>query len=212
MGIATVHSFTARPGKDLELQALAEEGRQLLQGFGLMAATLTPIYGSEVNGVATVVNYADNRAHVDAIKKVQDDPGWQAFWARAVGAAAGELDEVSLYTDADPTFAVPTDRQLGALQYTQWSPVHGRLAGLIENIAQAKPHLERLGGAVRVLQCMAGKYPMTLTVSVGFEDLDHYAEYADKFAVDEQFQGYWAGVMADPTAVLVRSGLFQVTA
>jgi hypothetical protein len=212
MGIATVHVFKARPGKDLELMALAEEGRQLLQERGLMAATLTPIFGSEVGGVATVVNYDDNRAHVDAIKKIEADQGWQEFWVRASGSAAGELDEVSLYTDTDPAFAIPSDRQLGALQYTQWSPRQGRLMGLIENIGQARPHLERLGGAVRVLNCMAGKYPMTLTVSVGFEDLDHYAEYADKFAVDEQFQAYWAGVMADPTATLIRSGLFRVTA
>lgn len=212
MAIATVHSFKARPGKDLELMALAEEGRQLLQELGIMAATLTPIYGSEVGGVATVANYADNREHVQAIQKVQGDQRWQDFWARATGSAAGELDEVSFYTDADPAYVIPQDRQLGALQYTQWSPRAGRLMGLVDNIAQAKPHLERLGGAVRVLQCQSGKFPMTLTVSVGFEDLDHYAEYADKFAVDEQFQSYWASVMADPTATLVRSGLFQVTA
>ena len=177
-----------------------------------MAATLTPIYGSDVGGVATVSNYADNRSHVDALQKVQGDQRWQEFWARATASAAGEADEVSMYSDTDPAYVVPQDRQLGALQYTQWSARAGRLMGLIENIAQAKPHIERLGGAVRVLQCMAGKYPMTLTVSVGFEDLDHYAEYADKFAVDEQFQTYWAGVMADPTGTLVRAGLFQVTA
>jgi hypothetical protein len=49
---------------------------------------------------------------------------------------------------------------------------------------------------------------MTMLTTTGFADLDAYGEYADKIGVDAEFQAYWAEVMKDPTADLVRSGLY----
>ena len=210
MALASVHVFRTLPGKLVEHLEATEEAKQRLQSLGLQAFTLQPIAGSDIGGLATVVQYADNRAYTDALQKVQADQGWQEFFARVSSAAIAEPIEVSLFSDTDPTFAPDPNRALGVLQGTQWSPRPGRLMGLMENIAQAKSHIERLGGAVRTMQCMTGRYPMTVNVSVTFEDLDHFGEYGEKLAVDEQFQGYWAGVMADPTAVLVRSGIYQI--
>jgi hypothetical protein len=45
-------------------------------------------------------------------------------------------------------------------------------------------------------------------VTVSFPDLDAYGAYADTTATDEQWQTFWAGAMSDPTAELVRSGVY----
>jgi hypothetical protein len=63
---------------------------------------------------------------------------------------------------------------------------------------------------VRVQQCMTGLHPMTVSFSTTFADLDHFGEYGDKLSADEQWQNFWMGVMADPTATLVRSGIYQI--
>jgi hypothetical protein len=61
------------------------------------------------------------------------------------------------------------------------------------------------------MSSMVGAHPMTVVVSVGYPDLEHLAEATDKLAVDEQWQAFWAGVMADPSADLVRSGIYLTT-
>jgi len=58
------------------------------------------------------------------------------------------------------------------------------------------------------LQSVIGAHPMTVLVSVGIADLDAYGGYAEATATDEQWQAFWAGVLADPTADLIRSGLY----
>ncbi len=210
MGLISVHVFRTLPGKTMQHIAASEEARGLLQGLGLEAATVTPIAGSDVGQIATVVNFADNRSYTDSMQRIQADAGWQAFWARVSSEATAELAEVSLYSDADPTYIAPVDQPAGVLQFTQWRANPGQMGGFLEHVAAAKGHIERLGGSVRVLQCMTGLHPMTAGVSVTFEDLDHFGDYGDKLAADEQFQNYWAGVMTNPTATLVRSGIYAI--
>jgi len=210
MGLVSIHVFRTLPGKQAEHLQRTEEARQLLQELGLQAFTLMPIAGSDVGSLATVVQYSDNREYVRELQRIQADERWQAFYASAMSEPIAELIEVSLFSDADPTYAPATDRPLGVLQSTQWRANPGRLGDFMQNVATAKGHIERLGGTVRTMQCMTGRLPMTTAVSVTFEDLDHFGEYGDKLAADEQWQNYWASVLADPSANLVRSGIFQI--
>jgi hypothetical protein len=59
------------------------------------------------------------------------------------------------------------------------------------------------------MQSLIGLHPLTVLVTTAFSDLDAYGVDADTTAGDEQWQSYWMGVMADPTADLIRSGLFM---
>ena len=58
------------------------------------------------------------------------------------------------------------------------------------------------------MQSLIDLQPLTMLVTTAFDDIDAYGAYADKTASDEQWQTFWAGAMADPTADLIRSGLF----
>ena len=59
------------------------------------------------------------------------------------------------------------------------------------NVMTAIPHIERMGGQVRVMQSLIGLHPLTVLVTTAFGDLDAYGVYADKTASDEQWQSYW---------------------
>ncbi len=61
---------------------------------------------------------------------------------------------------------------------------------------------------MRTTQSLLGAYPMTVLISTSFADLDAYGAYADMTAADAQWQELWGGAMADPTADIVRSGLY----
>ena len=65
------------------------------------------------------------------------------------------------------------------------------------------------GWAARSSDAVADRlHPMTVLVRPRHRP-DAYGAYADKTATDEQWQSYWMGVMADPTADLIRSGLYR---
>lgn len=211
MGVVSVYSFRTLPGGYARHVEAAEEARQRLQGLGVAAFTLTPLAGSFTGEIATVLNHADNASWAADMAKVQADEGWQEFYLRVMAEGFAEQTEASIYVDLDPTFVPAADRPLGAMVATQWRPMPGRAGDLLAHIEQAHPHIERLGGGFRAMNCMQGAEPMTMTVSITFEDLEHLAEYNDKLAVDEQFATYWAGIMANPSAALVRSGTFLIT-
>jgi len=42
-----------------------------------------------------------------------------------------------------------------------------------------------------------------------FVDLDAYGEFADQQGADEQFQNFWMEVSANPSADLIRSGIYM---
>lgn len=212
MGVVSTHAFRTLPGGFSRHLEASEEARRRLQSLGLQAMTMIPINGSFSGQIVTVVNSADHREWAADTARVQSDPGWMQWYAGVADEGFAEEAESSVYVDIDPTFSPDTDRPLGALMATQWRPAPGRAADLIGHIEQAKPHIERLGGAPRILQCMSGAEPMTMLVSITFEDLAHLGEYNDKLAVDEQWQSFWTGVMANPSAALVRAGTFTITA
>jgi hypothetical protein len=68
--------------------------------------------------------------------------------------------------------------------------------------------IEPMGGTIRTMQCLVGRYPMTTLVSTSFADLDAYGSYAGKSASDPEWQTFWADAFSDPTADIVRSGVY----
>ena len=110
--------------------------------------------------------------------------------------------------DLDASFQPAADRPLGALLGFQWRAKDGRLADFLGKVAEAGPLIERMGGTVRTMQCLIGRFPMSVMVSTSFADLDAYGAYADKTASDAEWQAFWADALSDPTADLIRSGLY----
>ena len=114
----------------------------------------------------------------------------------------------SLLQDVDPNYQPNPDRPLAVIMATQWRAYPGRLMDFMGHVMESLAHVERLGGSPRVMQSVIGAHPMTTMVSVSFPDLDSYGAYGDALTGDQAWQDFWAGVMADPTAELIRSGLY----
>ena len=116
--------------------------------------------------------------------------------------------ESSLFNDMDPDFQLDPNRPLGVIMATQWRAKPGRIADFAANVIQSFPMIERMGGIPRAVQCVIGAYPMTTLVTTTFADLDAYGAYTDAIGGDDEWQSFWADAMADPTADMVRSGLY----
>jgi hypothetical protein len=209
MAVAAIYGFRTAPGKLADHLAGAAEGLGHLRRLGLQAINLQAIAGTDVGVIATSVNHASYADYAAGMRKVLGDEQWQEFWMRVNSDTAAVEVESSLFVDIDPTFQPSADRALGVLLGTQWRARPGRLMDFMGNVMTAIPHIERMGGQVRVMQSLIGLHPLTVLVTTAFTDLDDYGAYADKTATDEQWQSYWMGVMADPTADLIRSGLFM---
>jgi hypothetical protein len=189
--------------------AASAEAHGHLTRLGLQAATLQAVAGSDVGVIATIVNYANNAAHAAALQTVGADEAWMEFWIRVGGDGAAIPVESTIFQDLDPGWEPDPDRPFGVIQGIQWRAKPGRLTDFVGHVMEAVPHIERLGGSVRTMQSLVGAHPMTVMVSTTFEDLAAYGAYADAVAGDQAFQDFWAGVMADPTADIVRSGLYR---
>ncbi len=208
MGVISLVSFKTAPGRLEDHLALMVGATARLRGLGLAAITLQPIAGTDIGSLAVAVNYPSNADHVAGLQKVQADAGWQQFYADAVKAKAAEQVESSLFADLDPTFKPDPGRPLGAVLTTQWRAKPGRLEEFLGRVQEAAPIIERLGGTSRTMQSVIGAYPATIMIPNGFTDLDAYGAYADKAAADAEWQALWGGFMADPSADLVRSGIY----
>jgi hypothetical protein len=208
MAVVSLNRFRTEPGRLADHLSASAEALEHLHRLGLQAFNLQAIAGGDVGTITTVVNYADNAEYAAALQRIQGDGKWQEFWARAAAEASAVQVESSLFTDVDASFRPNPDRPLGVILATQWRPVPGRGMDFMGNVMTSFGHIARLGGAARALQSVIGAHPMTVLVSVGFADLDAYGAYADATAGDEQWQAFWAGVLADPTADLIRSGLY----
>jgi hypothetical protein len=145
---------------------------------------------------------------VKGLQAILGDEAWQDFWGRAASGGSATQVESSLFSDVDPSFQPAADRPLGVVLATQWRAKPGRLVDFMANVATSIPHIERMGGTPRQMQCLIGAHPMTALITTTFADLDAYGEYSDTLATDDQWQGFWAGAMADPTADLLRTGLY----
>jgi hypothetical protein len=208
MGVVSVNGFRTEPGRLDDHLAAAAEALGHLRRLGLQAITLQPVAGGDIGTIASVVNYASNADHAASLQKVGADQQWQDFWSKASSGGSAVQAESSIYADVDASFQPSQDRPLGVVMATQWSPRPGRLADFMGNVMTSVPHIERMGGLARTMQCLVGAHPMTVLVTVSFPDLDAYGAYADTTATDEQWQTFWAGAMSDPTAELVRSGVY----
>jgi hypothetical protein len=188
--------------------ALSVEALGHLRRMGLAAILLRSVAGADVGSIGTSINYASQTDYASAMQKVGADQEWQAFWSRASGSGVATQIESSIFVDADPAFVPAADRPLGVLAAFQWRVKDGKGAAFMENVAEATPMMEGHGAATRTMQCQIGLFPMTVLTVSTFADLDAYGAYADALAADPNWQAFWAGVMAAPTADLIRSGLY----
>jgi hypothetical protein len=187
--------------------ALHMEAAERLQGMGMAAAPLQVLAGGDIGTLAMSVNYANNAEWVSGVKKMQADESWQEFYRNAMGTGAATQAESSLFTDVDPNFQA-ANRTLGVVLAVQWRALPGRLADFMGKVAESFPHIERMGGRPRALQSVIGAHPMTTLVSTAFDDLDAYGAYVDATATDAEWQAFWAGALSDPTAEIIRSGVY----
>lgn len=208
MGVVTLNGFRTEPGRLSDHLAATMEAHGHLTRLGLRAAVLQAIAGGDAGVVATIVNHESNAAHAAAVAKVQADPEWAEFWVKAGDGGSATQVESTILADVDPNYQPSPDRPFGVVVALQWRAKPGRTMDFMGNVIEALPHIERLGGSPRVMQSLVGSHPMTTMVSTAFTDLDAYGAYSDAVAHDTAFQEFWAGVMTDPTADVVRSGLY----
>lgn len=208
MALATVSSFRTEPGKLDEHLALSAEAVGHLRRMGMAAIALQCIAGADVGSLGMSINYAGHADYASALQRVAADGEWQAFWSRAAGAAAATQVESSIFVDADPSFVPAADRPLGVLAAFQWRAKDGKAMAFMEKVGEATPMMQGHGATVRTMQCQMGRYPMTVLTVSTFADLDAYGAYSDAISADADWQAFWAGAMAQPTADLIRSGLY----
>lgn len=208
MAVVSLSGFRTEPGRTADHMAASMEALGHLRRLGLEAILLQPIAGGDIGTLALVVNYADNAAYAAALQQIAADEQWQEFLARAMAGASAVQVESSLMNDLDANFQPSADRPLGVLLATQWRAKDGRLADFMGKVAESVPHIERMGGAARTMQSIVGRYPMTTMISTAFADLDAYGAYSDQTASDAEWQAFWAGALNDPTADLIRTGVW----
>jgi len=208
MSVITLSRFRSEPGHAAQHLELHLEALNRLRGLGMQAMAMQPIAGSDVGTLIMSVNHDSYADYATGLQKMQSDAGWGEFYTRAMGTGAATQVENSIFNDVDPSFRADPGRPLGVVLGLQWRAKPGRMEDFIGNVMASIPHTERLGGRGRQLMSMVGAHPMTMLTTTGFADLDAYGEYADKIGVDAEFQAYWAEVMKDPSADLVRSGLY----
>jgi len=176
--------------------------------MGLQSVALQPIAGTDIGQIIVATLHADNATHMASLQTMQSDAEWQDFFSRVTLDPVAELVESSILSDPDPTYQPNADRPLGVVQTTQWRSFPGRAMEFAAHVETGAGHIARLGGHPRVLQTTIGLHPLSTLISVSFADLDAYGEYADKSAADEQFAGFMTEIIANPTADLIRSGLY----
>lgn len=207
MAVVSLVSFRSEPGRAEEHLALHMEATERLHALGVAAVPVQAMAGGDIGTLAMTVNYADNADWVATAKKLQTDAGWQEFYGRAMGSGAATQVESSLFTDVDPNFQAG-DRQLGVILAVQWRAKPGRLVDFMAKVTESFAHIGRMGGRPRAMQSVIGAHPMTTLVSTAFDDLDAYGAYADTIATDQAWQEFWMGALADPTADMIRSGIY----
>lgn len=208
MGVVALtryESVAGHAGKHLEIHM---EALERLRGMGMRAVAMQPLAGADVGSLAMTINYADYADYATSMQKIQGDSGWQEFFAAASASGAARQVESSLMNDLDPAFQPVGDRPMGVILATQWRAIHGKMEAFVNKVLESMPITERMGGLARPLQSIVGAHPMSMMVATTFADLDAYGAYSDAANSDAEWQGFWAGAMSDPTADLIRSGLY----
>ncbi len=187
--------------------ALHMEATERLHAMGIAAAPMLALAGGDIGTLTMSVNHADNAEWVANTKKLQGDTGWQEFYQGAMNSGAATQTESSLFSDIDPNFEA-ANRKLGVVLATQWRARPGRLMDFMAKVTESFGHVERMGGRPRAMQSVIGAHPMTTLVTTAFDDLDAYGAYADTIATDAAWQEFWMGALSDPTADMIRSGIY----
>ena len=208
MGVISLNGFKTEPGRLADHLAASIEALGLLRGLGAQAVVLQAVAGGDIGTIATSINYDDSAEYATSMQKIQGDAKWQEFWARAMAGASATQVESSLFTDVDPSFQPDPERPMGAVMATQWRAKPGRMADFVGKVMASHEHVRRMGGTPRALQSVNGAHPLPMLGAVTCEALDGWGAYADKTASDAGWQEFWAGAMADPTADMIRSGLY----
>jgi len=208
MGVISLTRYESQPGhagKHLEIHL---EALERLRGMGLQAVALQPLAGGDVGSLGMSINFASYADYATSMQKIQGDSGWQEFFAAASASGAAQQVESSLMNDLDPAFQPAGDRPLGVVLATQWRAIHGKMEAFVGKVLESMPISERMGGRSRPMQSIVGAYPMSMMVATTFADMDAYGAYSDAANSDAEWQAFWAGAMSDPTADLLRTGLY----
>jgi hypothetical protein len=208
MAVFGIHTWRPMPGRAADLLASMGRAGELFAAQGALPAVWQPIAGGEAGSLTFVVTYSDHASHGRTLQAITASPQWQAFWADAMADPSGTNIENALMSDLDPGEPLP-DTPSRVLVTATFRTRPGRLADHLAAQAGARDHLIRLGGQVRTVQTI-GRMPGTVTTLIGFEDFEHYGEFGDKLAVDEQWASFWAGVLADPAAEQVESSIYAL--
>ncbi len=208
MGVVSLNGFRTEPGRLADHLSATVEALGHLRRLGMQAANFQAIAGGDVGTITTSINYANNADWAASLQKIQGDGQWQEFWGRAAAGASAVQVESSLFADVDANFQPDSSRPLGVVLATQWRAVPGRLMDFMGHVMTSFGHISRLGGAPHAMQSLIGAHPMTTLVTVGFADLDAFGAYGDATAADGQWQAFWADVLANPSADLIRSGVY----
>ena len=208
MGVIALTRYESVPGHAGAHMEIHLEALDRLRKLGMQAVALQPLAGADVGSLAMSINFANHADYATGMQKIQGDTGWQEFFAGASASGAARQVESSLMSDLDPSFQPATDRPLGVVLATQWRAIHGKMEAFVGNVLKSMPISERMGGLSRPMQSIVGSHPMSMMVATTFADLDAYGAYSDAAQTDAEWQGFWADAMSDPTADLVRSGLY----
>jgi len=208
MGVVSLTRYESQPGHTGKHLEIHMEALERLRAMGIQAVAMQPLAGGDVGSLAMSVNYASYADYATSMQKVQGDAGWQEFYAAAAASGAAVQVESSLFNDLDPTFQPAGDRPLGVIIATQWRAIHGKMEAFVGKVLESMPISERMGGRSRPMQSIVGSYPMSMLVATTFADMDAYGSYADTANTDPEWQTFWQGAMSDPTADLLRTGLY----
>lgn len=179
--------------------------KEIFEANGAVVSIWQPIAGGDAGTLAFVDAYEDAVAYGRAMDAIRTSADFQTFWAEALADPSGTNIENYTMSDLDPTEGLPTEISRVLLTVV-FRTAPGRLADHLAAQATARTHLERLGAKVRSVQAV-GRSAGTIGTLLGFEDFSHYGEFGAKFAVDEQWAGFWLDLASNPPAEQTESGI-----
>jgi hypothetical protein len=90
-----------------------------------------------------------------------------------------------------------------------WRPRDGKLQDFATKCAQAKKIQERLGGKVRIWQNNFGGQPLSFVYVVEVGSWKAFGEFGEKISTDPEWQKFWTGAQADPSADQLQSSVIS---
>ncbi|MBA3583775.1 MAG: hypothetical protein H0W36_04470 [Gemmatimonadetes bacterium] len=88
-----------------------------------------------------------------------------------------------------------------------WRPRDGKLIEFMANLASAKKIHERMGAKVRVWQTLFGPQTQTVGYVIEHADWAAFAEFSQKLQTDTEWQEFFQGALAKPSADWLQNSL-----